>query len=288
MKKILVTGVGGPAGRSLMTLLHDHGHMVVGVDMLAPYAGDMRSYRVPAATAPGFLDAVRSIAADEGVDLIIPTVSEELPVFADGWVRGTEIPVLVSPGEAVKTADDKYLTALALQRKGVPAPRFVLPSRLRSAEELGDAVGWPCISKPRVGRGGRGVILRREDDWPAVAGLGDAYILQEFAPGTDFAANLHVGRDGTEIVVVLEKVELKQGIVGNAVKVQRVDVADVADVAASAARAVGLVGPLDIDVRRRVDGAPVVLEINARFGANIQHAPEVLHAALADLGFAPC
>jgi carbamoyl-phosphate synthase large subunit len=37
---------------------------------------------------------------------------------------------------------------------------------------------------------------------------------------------------------------------------------------------------LDIDIRRRRDGTPVVLEINARFGANIRHAPEVLDAAL--------
>jgi carbamoyl-phosphate synthase large subunit len=37
---------------------------------------------------------------------------------------------------------------------------------------------------------------------------------------------------------------------------------------------------LDIDIRRRSDGIPVVLEINARFGANIRYAPEVLEAVL--------
>ena len=43
---------------------------------------------------------------------------------------------------------------------------------------------------------------------------------------------------------------------------------------------VGLRGPLDIDIRRRTDGLPVVLEINARFGANIRFASEVLDTAL--------
>jgi carbamoyl-phosphate synthase large subunit len=38
---------------------------------------------------------------------------------------------------------------------------------------------------------------------------------------------------------------------------------------------------LDVDIRRRNDGKPVVLEINARFGANIRYAPEVFEAALA-------
>ena len=81
-------------------------------------------------------------------------------------------------------------------------------------------------------------------------------------------------------MVVLEKTELKEGIVGNAKSVRRVDATDVSDLAAAAARTVGLSGPLDIDIRRRSDGVPVVLEINARFGANIRHAPEVLEAVL--------
>jgi carbamoyl-phosphate synthase large subunit len=37
-----------------------------------------------------------------------------------------------------------------------------------------------------------------------------------------------------------------------------------------------------VDVRRRADGTPVILEINARFGANSHHAPEVLDALLAE------
>jgi carbamoyl-phosphate synthase large subunit len=47
-------------------------------------------------------------------------------------------------------------------------------------------------------------------------------------------------------------------------------------------RSLDLVGPVDIDVRRRADGRPVVLEVNARFGANSAWAPEVLDAVLAD------
>ena len=37
-------------------------------------------------------------------------------------------------------------------------------------------------------------------------------------------------------------------------------------------------------LRRRADGVPVVLEVNARFGANSAHAPELLDAALASVG----
>jgi carbamoyl-phosphate synthase large subunit len=43
-----------------------------------------------------------------------------------------------------------------------------------------------------------------------------------------------------------------------------------------------LTGPVDVDIRRLADGTPVVLEVNARFGANSTYAPELLDMALAN------
>jgi carbamoylphosphate synthase large subunit len=283
MKTFLVTGIGGPAGTNVSRLLLERGQRVIGTDMQSLSPANMQFFQVPDAHAAEFLPAIRAVAEQESVDWIIPTVSEELPVFAGRWDWGQKIPVLVSSAPAVEIADDKYLTAQALSSAGVPVPRFVLPSQVHSAADVARLVGWPCISKPRVGRGGREVTWHPEQDWPFIAGLDDRYILQEFAAGTDFAPNVFAGRAGEPAVIVLEKTELKEGIVGNAKQVRRVEAADVAGVAAAAARAVGLFGPLDIDIRRRADGVPVVLEINARFGANIRYAPEILDAFLGTL-----
>jgi len=112
--------------------------------------------------------------------------------------------------------------------------------------------------------------------------LDDRYILQEFIPGTDYAPNVYIGKKS--VIVVLEKTRLKEGIVGNAAEVKRVNAPDVADIAISAAKAMSLTGPMDIDIRRRNDHNPVVLEINARFGANIAQSKEVLDAVLEDFG----
>lgn len=280
MSSFLVTGVGGPAGNSVAKLLLERQQRVAGTDIRIINLSEVAFYPVPPANAPDFLSSILAIAHNAQVDLIIPTVSEELPVFASGWGWQADFPVLVSSAEAIKVADDKYLTAVALSAGGVSVPRFALPSQLHSPQEVAQTIGWPCISKPRVGRGGREVTWHPQEDWPAIPSLGDGYILQEFAAGTDFAPNVYLGQEGQATVVVLEKTELKEGIVGNAKSVRRVDAPDVADLAAAAARAVGLYGPLDIDIRRRSDGVPVVLEINARFGANIRYAPEVLEAVL--------
>ena len=283
MKTFLVTGIGGPAGTNVSRLLLERGHRVIGTDMQALSPANMRFFRVPEAHDTGFLLAVRTVAEQEAVDWIIPTVSEELPVFAGRWEWGKKFPVLISSARAVEIADDKYLTAQALSSAGVPVPRFVLPSQVHSPADVARLVGWPCISKPRVGRGGREVAWHPEQDWSIISKLDDRYILQEFAAGTDFAPNVFAGQDGKTQVIVLEKTELKEGLVGNAKQVLRVDAPDVAEVASAAAKAVGLLGPLDIDIRRRVDGVPVVLEINARFGANIRYAPEILDAFLGTL-----
>ena len=284
VNSFLVTGIGGPAGQSVATLLLEHKQRVVGTDIRLITLPGVTFYPVPPAHAPDFLSVIHAIADSAQVGLIIPTVSEELPVFASGWGWQKEFPVLVSSAGAIKIANDKYLTACALSASSVSVPRFALPSQLHSPQEVAKKIGWPCISKPRVGRGGREVTWHPEQDWPTISGLGDGYILQEFATGTDFAPNVYLGQNGDiVVVVVLEKTELKEGIVGNAKSVRRADASDVAELAAAAARTVGLCGPLDIDIRRRSDGVPVVLEINARFGANIRHAPEVLEAVLGAL-----
>lgn len=282
--KILVTGTGGPAGRRVTELLLTRGHEVVGTDMRKVPMPGIVFYQVPAASDPAFLQTLSNLAVQESVDLVIPTVTEELPIVARGWSQHSPIPAMIGSDQAVFAANDKYLTAECLAGQGVTVPRHCLPSQVRSAAEVAGRIGWPCLSKPRVGRGGREVTVWRPEDWPAVAALDDSYILQEFMPGTDYAPNLFVGRNGRCLAVVLEKTKLKGELVGNALEVARVDVADVAELALAAARAIGLVGPMDIDIRRRADGRPAVLEVNARFGANIAMAPEVLDAALADWG----
>lgn len=285
MARILVTGAGGPAGRNVSQLLLARGHAVIATDMREMALPGATFYRVPAATAPDFFDALREIARQEQVDALVPTVSEELPLMAGQAGRwDPAVRIVIGPYPAVWQANDKYLTGQCLAQAGVAVPRFMLPSEATGPDAVASRVGWPCISKPRVGRGGREVVIRSEADWPAVSGLGDAYVLQEFLDGVDYAPELCLAPGGLAVVVVLEKTKLKGGLVGNAESVARVEAPDVAALALAAAAGLGLAGPADVDIRRGRDGRPAVLEVNARFGANIAHAPEVLDAMLAGYG----
>lgn len=280
--KIMVTGIGGPAGRNVAGLLLERGHTVIGVDMQSISLPGVKVHRIPPASHPSFLEKLYTLAVEESIQLMIPTVSEELPILASEWIKWSDVPVVIGHHQAVSNADDKYLTYKRLSSHGICVPRYLLPSQVSSPEDISLNLGWPCLSKPRVGRGGREVVIRNVMDWPAISMLDDRYILQEFIPGTDYAPNVYIGKKS--VIVVLEKTKLKEGIVGNAAEVKRVNASDVADIAISAAKAMNLIGPMDIDIRRRKDHTPVVLEINARFGANITQAKEVLDAVLEDFG----
>lgn len=279
MKTILITGVGGPAGANLAAMLVERGCHVVGVDLREVPFTEGLFLQAPPVLEPQYLPFLQEIVRREGVDLVIPTLTEELPLMAGAWSQLEDTPVVISSEQAVAVAQDKYWTAKELARREVPVPKFGLPSDFADAQVVAERLGWPCVVKPRRGRGGRGVRLLQAGEWEQNAWPDEDWIVQEFVPGIDYAPNVFVG-EAESFAVVLEKTVLREGITGNALSVERVEAEDVARTAILAAQAVGLTGPLDVDIRRRANGQPVVLEINARFGANIRCAPEVLDAVL--------
>lgn len=275
---VVVTGVGGPAGRAGASWLSARGWRVVGTD-IREVASDAAALRlVPAARDPSFPDALLAVVRSEKAALVLPTVTEELPIVARlrPALRAMGVALCVSDPPGVDIAGDKLLTADELARLGVAVPETF--SDALSPKAIAAALGFPLLSKPRFGRGGRGVLVHRSVDEMARAG-GDEVVWQEFLPGEEFDVNLFAERSGAvPAAVVLRKTGLKEGLTGNALGVERVDRPDVAALAASAARALRLEGPLDLDVRTRNDGGPAVLEVNARIGANVLSAPEVLVA----------
>ena len=301
MVRVLVTGVGGPAGLSLARQLMDQGHWVLGVDMKQVHASAADAVVVVSpADAPGYLWELRGLVAAHGIGLVVPTVSDELMLMAEAredFAPGAEI--LIGDPAPVRIANDKYLTMRCLANANVAVPDFALPGDFSSINEAMARLGGSLVVKPRVSRGGRGVqVLERAADggrnaarvWSA---LDDSWIVQRFAPGTEYAPVVFRSwhePEQEDLVVVLEKTELKQGRIGNALSIRRVDTAeapDVARTAEAASAALGLTGPIDVDVRRRWDGTPVVLEVNARFGANSAYAPQLLETVLRSYALGP-
>ena len=274
----LVTGVGGPAGRAVSQYFQQHGVDVVGADMRCLDGADTKL--LPPAHDDYFFSALEQVLDEERVRLLVPTVTEELPKVAEqrDLIRKRDCAVFVSDANAVRIANDKWETARALFAHGVPVP---LSYCGESKEELLAAVPFPMLSKPRFGRGGRGIAIHHNsDDLPRL--LSGDRVYQQFLPGEEYDVNQFADPEGVaRTTVVLKKTALKGGIVGNAVRVERVHDPEVAGLAEAAVSALSMEGPIDIDIRRGNDARPFILEINARVGANVRAAEEVLVAMLA-------
>ncbi|RBM02710.1 hypothetical protein C1H84_04550 [Glutamicibacter soli] len=282
--RILFTGANGPAGRALGAQLASSDFTVIGADMDST-ANEYYAVieKVPAASDPSMIGRLAEIIREHHIDVLIPTVSDELPAVAAAGAELAGCTVMIGSPEAVSTAHDKWLTMQVLAAAGVPVPRSALPSSFENLDAAFEALGRPLIVKPRIARGGRGVgVVGNHSDLDFSA-LDDSWVLQEFASGEEFAPMVFNGNGENDLAVVVRKTELKQGVVGNAVSTERVaadEAVDVQQIALDAVRAVGLEYQADLDIRRLANGQPVVLEINARFGANSRQAPELLSTVL--------
>jgi carbamoyl-phosphate synthase large subunit len=276
LPSILVTGVGGPAGKSAVSYLANKDCCVIGTDMRSVDSSVTHFIEVPAAGDVSFIPTILKIIREFEITLLIPTVSEELPVIARAKTSFTALgcQVMIAPHHAVDIANDKLKTAQFMERHGIAVP-FTLTEETPHTAVI-ETLGLPVIAKPRVSRGGRGVVLHASAKQLAEERR-NGIIYQEFMSGEEYDVNLFVNHKGKlQSCVVLLKTCLREGLVGNALAVKRVQRDDIAELCSQAVKVLGLIGPADIDVRIDASGTPRLLEINARLGANSLSAPEVL------------
>ncbi|SCW85192.1 Carbamoylphosphate synthase large subunit [Sphingobium faniae] len=272
-RSVLITGVGGPAGRAAVQSLRALDYHVVGVDMQR--VGDCEAQEfalVPPATDADYLPILHALAGAKGASWLFPTVAEELPLIADHamFFRSAGVAVFISRSHPVAICHDKWQTAQALAAHDIAVPRSALG---RSPMRW---LRYPLISKPRIGRGGRGVVIHDE---PANMDADDLLLWQEFMPGKEYDVQLLIHPDPPFRLLakgIFEKTQLREGRVGNALALRPRRPRDVQSLAVAAARTLGLAGPLDMDIRRDRDGRPRILEINARIGAHVQMVPDII------------
>jgi len=161
---VLVSASGSPGTAALLRAFRENGERevrLVGTDLSERSVGRHLCdafHLVPSGSDPGFVDAVLDVVARESVDVVLPQSSFDLQALAEQRDR-FDIPVLVSPPDAIRRSNDKAETYALLHRIGVPAPAF---RRVRGAAGVDAAareLGYPdrpvCF-KPVFSSGSRG------------------------------------------------------------------------------------------------------------------------------------
>jgi carbamoyl-phosphate synthase large subunit len=164
VKTVLVTASGAPGTAALLRGLRENGEedvRLVGVDMSERSIGRRLCdtfHLVPAGSDPAFADAVLAIVEREGVDVVLPQSSFDLPGLAAARDR-FPVPVLVSSPDTVHRSNDKAETYALLQRLGVKTVEFRRVTGAREVDAAARELGYPdrpvCF-KPVFSSGSRG------------------------------------------------------------------------------------------------------------------------------------
>ena len=168
-----------------------------------------RYWAVPRCTDESFVPWIKEICSTHDIDLIVPTIDTELPIYSsireDLQKAGTQ--VLLPPSRLVAMAYDKFETATLLAKHGINTPR----SRLSKDLPDTSTVKLPVFAKPL--RGSRSVgaqIIRSKAALNAVKDEGN-YIIQEECYGDEYTVNCYFDSDAGFICTVPHYRKLTRG-----------------------------------------------------------------------------
>jgi carbamoyl-phosphate synthase large subunit len=230
------------------------------------------AFLVPRLDDPEFVPRLLELCAKHDVDLIVPTIDTEMPV----WVAhrdpfeaiGTTI--AVSSPDVVTIAADKQRT-----HDWLVAHDFPTVEQTEPAAALADLDTWnfPLMAKPRFGSAGLGVgRVRDAAELALVARRGHELgeiVVQRVAPGVEHTIDVLADRTGRCVCAVpRRRMEVRAGEVSKGVTVRSAVLQDLATRVCEALP--GAYGALNVQVF--VDGDAdepdnlAVIEINARYG----------------------
>lgn len=268
--RILVTGVGGPAGTNTVCLL-PVGSVKAACDsnpvkrqcLERTGRHDIRFYTVPnARSSDAFSRAVNSIIKKENISIIIPTVDEELLVFScrPGHFNAR---VVVSPCATIKTCIDKAVLYKSLGDQAF-CPRHVVTDNKQDLASFGtDGV----FMKPRVGRGSRGTrSFRNYSEIPREEVRTDN-VFCEYLPGQEYTVDVLCDFDGRPVVIVPRKrLETKRG---TSMKGETHKHPEILENVKKLCGILKFIGPVNIQFKPDSSGMMKIVEINPRFSGGL-------------------
>jgi carbamoyl-phosphate synthase large subunit len=214
MLKILITGGGGAGNEALYRLFQEKYEMHFGdADLLSidPSIPEKRRHKLPLASDDGFLNYMIDLCSSLNIDLLIPSVDEELHLLALNRRLLQPTRLLLPSVEYISQMIDKYSMIQSLESKGIPTP-----FSQKLSEDIDNFI-FPCIVKPRNGRGSRDVriVTSKNEALSIQAGKGEnanQSILQEKIEGIEFTVQMVANTAAKLEAIVPVEVAIKRGV----------------------------------------------------------------------------
>lgn len=182
MTTVLITGAGAPGIAGTIYSVRENPDKkpfrIISTDISANPVGRFLSdafYVLPKPESSIYLEALKDIVRKEKVDVIIPQTTREIDLLSKHR-NSLNCKVIVSGGENIARANDKYLIIKECEKTGVPFPKYFLVTDTKSLKDAIYSIGYPekkAIVKPRMSNGLRGVRIITEQILTLKSYLGD-------------------------------------------------------------------------------------------------------------------
>lgn len=282
MKKILITGCGGPAGLNFVKSLRiaPEKFFIVGTDTNQYYLQlpeiDER-FLVPGNTDPSYIDKLNEIIGKHGCEFLHPQPDTEVRTISENREK-LNVLTFLPHKETIRTCQNKFESVKVWNKKGIPAPRSILVNSEKDLDAAGNDLGLPFWLRATEGAGGRGSTLVKNVEqgkawikyW-RLRGMEWVFVAHEYLPGKNIAFQ-SIWKNG-ELITSQARERLEyiypylapSGVTGTpsvAVTVHRDDVNKIATdcVLAIDSNATGV---FSVDLKEDPKGIPCPTEINA-------------------------
>lgn len=282
MRRILVTGAGGPAGINFISSLGiaPEQMFIVGTEANRHFihlATTDKKYVVPRATEPGYISKLNEIIRKEKIEFLHAQPDIEVEVVSANREK-LDAPVYLPSKKAVAACQDKLESARLWKKHGIPVAEFIEIRAESDIDRAFEELGSPIWIRATHGAGGIGSTPASNKQtatswinyWKSRK-AGYKFIAQQHLPGRNLAFH-SLWKDG-ELVTSMARERIEyiyphlapSGITGTPAVQKTVHNEAVNKTGTSAVLAIDpkFNGIACVDMKENDEGTPCVTEINA-------------------------
>ena len=247
--------------------------------------------QVPRSDTPGYIDLLYDLCKEHEVDVLIPTIDEEIyPLYLERK-RFEAIGTKVSANKAGFYGSDKIAFVQELERLGLPHPRYEVFRGGDECIKASDKLGYPenavCVKLAnKAGSRGVRILSEKAYDYERFENLKPSsklisrkaflqilgckmdtpILMQEYLPGDEYSVDLLA--DHGKIVCITGR---RNVVIDNSIPMESIlEKNDFAfDICEKFVKAHDLDGNIGFDFIFNKDGNPIPIELNARLTATI-------------------
>ena len=226
------------------------------------FISDNNWFTIPNANCKNFSKEIQKICILNEIDIIVPSVDEELLKVYD-LKHKMKTDIFLPEHKFLKTHLDKLSSSNFLHKNKIDIPKFCTLNNCN--------IKYPFILKPRSGRGSKNVsLIKNQNDLKAAIQLSrlkkNKFIVQEYIEGQEYTITVIANKRKLIRAIVPVKIEKKRGItIRGIVSKER----NILEFCSKIHNTLPVVGSYNIQLIKDKNNSLKIIEINPRISTTM-------------------